>query len=103
MPGKCASGSADPLCVPAVTEGIVGAVLGIREVRKWIPFCDPLLKGERCAHQTHNTLRPSGKITELGKLMVIQYLHHTLKKVKGNIKGNRISKAVNMIYTQGAE
>ena len=27
--------------------------------------------------------------------------HHTLKKVKENIKGNSISKSVNMIYTQG--
>ena len=27
--------------------------------------------------------------------------HHTLKKVKENIKDNRISKAVNVIYTWG--
>ena len=66
-------GSAHPLCVPAVTEGIVGAVLGIREVREWIPFCDPLLKDERALIRHTTLLGHLAKFGALGKLMVIQF------------------------------
>ena len=66
-------GSVDSLCVPAVTEGIVGAVLGMREVRERTPFCDPVLKAKH-ALITHTTLLGHLAIFgALGKLMVIQY------------------------------